>query len=270
MGLFDIIDDISEKQVQKTDTGDNRIFGVVVGQVAQNYDKDMPGRVCVTVPTRDKEANELKWARVAMPFGGSGWGHYFLPEVGDQVLLVFEQGNIEKPYVIGCIPKDSDSIIRKSVDENNQYKRIVTKNGNSIYFEDNKEGEGGKDKIKIVTAKDSHRLELDNEKKQIVLSDQSGKNQIKIGTESGQMEITAEKKLTVKVGESIELIFNGSSGAAKLKAGKLNVETSGNISIKANGSAGFQGSNVTVEAGAMLKLNSSGAVNISGMPIKLG
>ena len=99
MGLFDVIDDITEKQVMKTDTGDNRIFGVVVGQVAKNYDKDMPGRVCVTVPTRDKDANELKWARVAMPSSGSKWGHYFLPEVGDQVLLVFEQGNIEKPYV---------------------------------------------------------------------------------------------------------------------------------------------------------------------------
>ena len=59
MGLFDVIDDITEKQVMKTDTGDNRIFGVVVGQVAKNYDKDMPGRVCVTVPTRDKDANEL-------------------------------------------------------------------------------------------------------------------------------------------------------------------------------------------------------------------
>ena len=74
MGLFDVIDDIAEKQVMKTDTGDNRIFGVVIGQIAKNYDKDMPGRVCVCVPVRDEDANELQWARVAMPSGGSGWG----------------------------------------------------------------------------------------------------------------------------------------------------------------------------------------------------
>ena len=58
------------------------------------------------------------------------------------MLLAFEQGNIEKPYVIGCIPKDSDQILKKSVDEDNQYKKIVTRNGNTLYFEDNKEGDG--------------------------------------------------------------------------------------------------------------------------------
>ncbi len=63
MGLFDVIDDIAEKQVMKTDTGDNRIFGVVIGQIAKNYDKDMPGRVCVCVPVRDEDANELQWAQ---------------------------------------------------------------------------------------------------------------------------------------------------------------------------------------------------------------
>ena len=108
MGLFDVIDEITEKQIVKTETGDNRIFGVMTGIVAKNYDKDMPGRICVTIPVRDNDANELKWARMVMPSSGKSWGHYFLPEVGDQVLLVFEQGNIEKPYVIGCIPKDNN------------------------------------------------------------------------------------------------------------------------------------------------------------------
>ena len=270
MGLFDVIDDIAEKQIVKTDTGDNRIFGVVVGKVAKNYDKDMPGRVCVTVPTRDEGANELKWARVAMPSSGSGWGHYFLPEVGDQVLLVFEQGNIEKPYVIGCIPKDNDKILRKSVDEDNQYKKIVTKNGNTIYFEDNKEGEGEKDKIKLVTAGEAHRIELDNEKKVILVSDKDGKNHIQMKTEAGEMEITAEKKLTIKVGDSIEMIMNGSNGTVQLKSSKLKIETSGNINVNSNGAVKIQGGNISVAANAMLKMESSGAVTVSGTPIKIG
>ena len=132
MGLFDVIDQIAENQIMKTETGDNRIFGVMVGTVAKNYDQDMPGRVCVTIPVRDNEANELKWARVAMPSHGKQWGIYFQPEIGDQVLLAFEQGNIEKPYVIGCVPKDSNSFLKKAYDKNNQYKKITTKNGNCI------------------------------------------------------------------------------------------------------------------------------------------
>ena len=270
MGLFDVIDDIAEKQVMKTDTGDNRIFGVVIGQIAKNYDKDMPGRVCVCVPVRDEDANELQWARVAMPSGGSGWGHYFLPEAGDQVLLAFEQGNIEKPYVIGCIPKDSDQILRKSVDEDNQYKKIVTRNGNTIYFEDNKEGDGDKDKIRITTAGGGHRIELDNEKRMILLSDEDGTNLIRMKTEDGQMEITAEKKLTIKVGDNIEMILNGSNGAVSLKASKTHIEASGNIETKSNGAMKMQAGNVSVEANASLKLNSSGLAGLSGTPIKLG
>lgn len=270
MGLFDVIDDIAEKQVMKTDTGDNRIFGVVIGRIAKNYDKDMPGRVCVCVPVRDQDANELQWARVAMPSGGSGWGHYFLPEAGDQVLLAFEQGNIEKPYVIGCIPKDSDQILKKSVDEDNQYKKIVTRNGNTIYFEDNKEGDGDKDKIRITTAKSGHRIELDNEKKMILLSDEDGANLIRMKTEDGQMEITAEKKLTIRVGDNIELILNGSNGAVSLKASKISVEANGNIQVQSNGAMKLQAGNVSVEANASLKLNSSGLAGLSGTPIKLG
>ena len=50
MGLYDIFDEIAAKQATKSDTGDNRIAGVVVGIVAKNYDPQMPGRVCVQIP----------------------------------------------------------------------------------------------------------------------------------------------------------------------------------------------------------------------------
>lgn len=270
MGLFDILDDITEKQIMKTDTGDNRIFGVVVGQIAQNYNQDMPGRVCVTIPTRDKEANELKWARVAMPSGGSKWGHYFLPEVGDQVLIAFEQGNIEKPYVIGCISKDNNQFLKKAVDQDNQFKKIVTRNGNTIYFEDNKEGEGEKDKIHIITAKNGHKIELDNEKNVILVSDKDGKNMIQMKTETGQTTIKAEKKLTIEVGTNITLILNGGNGTVQIKASKLDVDTSGNIDMNASGSAKISAGNISIESNAMLKLSSSGAVTVAGAPIKLG
>ena len=122
MALFDIIGAVSEKQVTKTEFGDERIYGTVVGVVAENYTQEMPGRLCVTVPVRDNDANQLKWAKMVMPYMGAGWGTYFLPEKGDQVLLVFEDGSIEKPYVIGCIPKDKDKFLTESANEQNQIK----------------------------------------------------------------------------------------------------------------------------------------------------
>lgn len=271
MALFDVIDEIAEKQVLKTETGDNRIFGIVVGQVVKNYDKDMPGRVCVSIFTRDKEANELKWARVAMPSSGSRWGHYFLPEVGDHVLVCFEQGNIEKPYVIGCIPRENDQFLKKTADEDNQYKKIMTRHGNTILFEDNKEGEGDKDKIKIETPKSTHRIELDNEKGLMLISDKDGKNKIEIQTgDSGKMEIFAEKKLTIKVGDNITLTMNGSNGTTELETTKLDVKVNGNMNYTSTGGATLEGSTVSMKSTSSMNLESSAAVKISGTPISIG
>lgn len=270
MGLYEVIDEIAEKQILKTETGDNRIFGVVVGLVVNNYDSDMQGRVCVTVPTRDKEANELKWARVAMPSGGSKWGHYFLPEIGDQVLLAFEQGNIEKPYVVGCIQKDSDAFLSGAADEQNQYKRIITKNGNMLAFEDNKEGEGEKDKITITTAQNQHSIQMDNENKKIVIKDKEANNKLEIFSENGTMNIRADSKLTIEVGDNISMVFNASDGSVKIKCSKFEVNATDNTKIHTDGMLKFEGANSIVEATSNLKLKSSGVLTLEGTPIKIG
>ena len=270
MGLFDVIDQIAENQMMKTETGDNRIFGVMVGTVAKNYDQDMPGRVCVTIPVRDEEANELKWARVAMPSHGKNWGMYFQPEIGDQVLLAFEQGNIEKPYIIGCVPKDSNSFLKKAHHKDNQYKKITTKNGNSIIFEDNVQGEGGKDKITIQTAQESHSILLDNENNKIVIRDKENKNSIEMKTANGNIKIQAETKLEIQVGENIRLSLNGNTGGVTLECNKLTVETSGNATIDTTGSLKAKGATISLEASSILKAASSGAAMISGSPIKIG
>lgn len=272
MGLYDIMDEIAAKQVTKSETGDNRILGVAVGIVAKNYDQKMPGRVCVQVPVRDDEANELQWARVAMPSGGKKWGHYFLPEVGDQVLLAFEQGNIEKPYVIGCVSKDSNPFLTKAAHEKNQYKKIITKNGSTIQFDDCEEEDGSKDKISIYTAGQAHRLLFDNEKQQVILGDKDGKNQISIKTadDSGRIDIKTEKKLTIAVGDNIEVVMNADSGTVSIKCAKLKVEASDGSEIETNGKLGLKGGNISMEASSMLKASSSGTTSIGGAPIKIG
>ncbi len=272
MGLFDIMDDIAEKQTMKTQTGDNRVFGVVVGTVAQNYDSTMPGRLCVSLPSRD-EGNQLRWARLAMPYAGSKWGIYFMPEIGDQVLVVFEQGNIERPYVIGCVSKSSDRFLSKTADEKNIYKKIVTHNGNAIEFEDN-EGDGENDKITIRTAGKSagteHSITLDNKKHLITITDPEGQNKITMNTEKGQMEVLAATKLTVKVGDQIELLMNGSSGVTELKTKDFRVSATNNIKQEALKTYSGSGATVKLEGTAKVGLSSNGPVTVEGKPIKIG
>lgn len=272
MALFEVMDEIARRDILKTEAGDTRLWGVVVGLVARNYDKDMPGRICVTIPVRDKDANELKWARLAMPSFGKKWGHYFLPEVGDQVLLAFENGNIDKPYVIGCVPQDNSNFLSGAVDEKNQYKKIVTRYGNEIVFEDNKEGEGEKDKITIRTAKKDHVISMDNENHKITISDKDGKNSIVICDEenAGNIVMKTEKKLTIQVGDNIKMIMDGESGKVSVSCDTFSVSASNAVKMVGNSNVSVTGSDIKVEGSSSMKVSSSGATSVQGSVIKLG
>lgn len=270
MALFDIFDEISEKQIMKTEVGDQRIFGAVVGIVALNYSEQMPGRLCVTIPVRDDQANQLKWAKMAFPYTGAKWGHYFLPEKDDQVILVFEDGNIEKPYVIGCIPRDNDSFLKKSVTEKNQIKQIQTRNGSRITFFDDVEEEGEKDIITISTAQDAHTMVFDNEKKLITVKDKEENCSLELQTEEGKININAKSKITITVGDNIKVIMNGENGTVSIDCEKLQVKTSKDAKLEADGNVRISGKQATVEASSALKLSSGGMVSVEGKPIKLG
>ena len=270
MSLFEIMDEISEKQVMKTETGDSRIFGVVVGIVAKNYNKDMPGRVCVTVPVRDSEANELKWARVACMSGGEKWGQYFLPEIGDQVLLVFENGNIEKPYVIGCIPKDDSQFTARTADEKNQIKMIQTRNGSRLEFFDNREGDGSRDRISIITASEVFSLVLDNEKKTVTLSDKEGKNSVTMNSGNGGVDLKAENTVNIKAGENVSVKCDGKKGNLEIRASKISITGSSGIEMKSDAAVKVSGTSIEETAKTGMKLSSGATMKIEGTIINIG
>lgn len=280
MGLYDILDEITERQVTKSETGDNRIWGVTVGLVAKNADPNgtesegaMNGRVCVTIPTRDKDANELQWARVAMPSSGSKWGHYFLPEVGDQVLLAFEGGNIEKPYIIGCVPKDNNPFLKNAVDKDNQFKRIVTRHGTSILFEDNKDDdEGQKDKLTLETAGRLLTILMDNENSKIRICDKAKEDFIEMYTKegSGTLTIQIKSKIVIKVGDSITVTMNGESGDVSVKANSIKLEGSNQISIQSDGSLKLEAAQLSGNANSSLSFESAGVAKLTGGTVSLG
>lgn len=269
MSLYDVLGDIAEGNGNKTDGGECKITGAAVGIVAKKYSKDMPGRVCVQIPVRDKEANVLKWAKVAMPSAGKKWGSYFLPEIGDKVLLMFEGGNIEKPYIVGSIFPENSTFLSDTADEENQYKKITTKNGNTIFFEDNKEGEGSKDKIKIETAKGERAILLDNENQKISINDKNTENSIEIDSEGGIITIKANKELKISVG-SVTVKIDGENGKVDIKCGKLSVKAEQGISMETNGMFKVKSENGSISGNSSMKVSSDGTTVIGGAVIKEG
>ena len=113
--------------------GRNKFYGVVVGTVVDVLDPLMLGRVQVRLPFID-DNDSSPWARVAVPMAGSEHGFYFIPNDGDEVLVAFEHGETNAPYVIGSLwnatatPPELSPLPQKRM--------IKTPLGNHITFED--------------------------------------------------------------------------------------------------------------------------------------
>lgn len=74
--------------------------GIYTASVVDNRDREGLARVLVRVPAVSETA---VWARLATMMAGRDRGTFFVPEIGDEVLVAFEQGDQRAPYVIGSL-----------------------------------------------------------------------------------------------------------------------------------------------------------------------
>ncbi len=74
------------------------------------------------------------WMRLIQPHAGSGKGFYFVPENGEEVLIGFERGNAERPYVMGTNYNGSESSGYNT--SGNDQKVIHTRSGTKMIFND--------------------------------------------------------------------------------------------------------------------------------------
>jgi hypothetical protein len=79
-----------------------KYYGVTSGTVINPLDPLGNGRVQVQLPMIDS-LDLSPWCRIAAPFGGPLHGFYFIPNLGDKVLVAFEQGDVNNPYIIGSL-----------------------------------------------------------------------------------------------------------------------------------------------------------------------
>ncbi|ASS75492.1 hypothetical protein CIG75_11215 [Tumebacillus algifaecis] len=151
----------------------NYIHGVVRALVTDNKDPENLGRVKLKIPIREGE-EVSEWAYIASLMAGKERGTVFVPEVDDEVLVAFHNGDMAEPYVIGALwnPKD---LPPKYDAEKNNLRRIVTRSGHEITFDDN----GQEGKIEIKTSK-KHQVVLDDKADTLTIADGNSKNSIVI------------------------------------------------------------------------------------------
>jgi len=127
----------------------NPWYGVVVARVFDNNDPEKLGRIQVQYIWQ--EQGQTYWARMMTPHAGHDRGFYFMPEVGDEVVVAFEDGDAERPIVLGCLWNKPDTPPAEEFwggeYPKNDVKRIVTKSGHRIQLVDKE----GKNAITIAT-----------------------------------------------------------------------------------------------------------------------
>lgn len=97
-----MIEEVLDARANEQDELQKKFYGVVVGKVILTTDPLMLGRVKVQVPFIDS-ADLAAWARVATPMAGLLSGQYMIPDPGDEVLVAFEHGDVNAPYILGCL-----------------------------------------------------------------------------------------------------------------------------------------------------------------------
>jgi uncharacterized protein involved in type VI secretion and phage assembly len=135
-----------------------RVYGAVVGVVSSIDDPDGQGRVKVRFPWL-KDDVESRWARLVSFMAGTERGAVFRPEVGDEVLVVFEQGDMRFPYILGGLWNGKDAMpSERGQDGGNDIRLIKSRSGHTIVFDDT----SGDEKV-TVTDKNGNIIELSSE-----------------------------------------------------------------------------------------------------------
>ncbi len=238
---------------------DRRLAGVVAAQVSDVNDPQGRGRVKLTYPWLS-DTYVSDWARTVQPGAGKDRGAMMVPEVGDEVLAAFEQGDIRRPYVVGGLyngvdtPKAGPTALVDSGSGEINRRSFVSRRGHRLDFLDQT---GRTEGVTIRTGDDKLQLLMDaTGTKLTVHSDgtvlvEAGKG-VTVDAASSTVELKGgDIKLTGKNGVTID----GGAGAVKVTAGS-DLSLTG-VAAKLEGSAQTE-----VKGGATCSI-SAGLVRIN-------
>ncbi|MGW6278564.1 VgrG-related protein [Kribbella sp. NPDC055071] len=235
-----------------TRTSGDQIPGVVCGIVTNNFDPLAKGRVKVSLPWLSPDY-ETGWASVVQAGAGERSGAMFLPETGDEVMVGFEFGDLQRPYVLGGIVNNrstyglgSPPVRAQGNSAAVQWRGMVAPSGSRLAFHDEVLGQNRVDQAEILLGSGDGNLTL------------------RIDQVAGVVALKSVPGQLTKPGEKGRLVIEcGPGGAIDIVAG-----AGGAVSIDGGASLNLKAQRVNLE-GAQVTVNGTGPVEVKGKPIKL-
>lgn len=222
---------------------ETRAMGVVVGIVTNNDDPENQDRVKVKFPTLSEDV-ESHWVRTTHPLTGNARGFHLLPQVNDEVLVAFEHGDFNRPFVIGSLWNGKDELPdeAKSAAGNERFKVHVLKTGNGHYLL--LDDRGSTESIELKT-KAGHYVKLDEANKKIEIVTAGGLKTV-MDDQAKKVETTAGSTKVNMDGQASSIAIEATSSITIKSSGTMKLEATGSIDVQASGVLNLKGSMVNI------------------------
>ncbi|MEV4995689.1 VgrG-related protein [Streptomyces niveus] len=261
-----------------------RCAGLVSGTVTDTQDPEGSGRVKVRFPwLSDEYASD--WARTAQS-GGTGGGEAFIPEVGDEVLVGFEHGHLDRPYVLAGLYNGKDrpggggggggggdaagpgaggggsggDLVDPTSGAVNR-RAFASKSGNQLELLEAANGPQG---VRLRTGDGKLTIALDRTETAIVVNS------------DGSVTIEAKERVAIKAAGGVAL--DAGRGALELTGDSVTLTSrsgvavdggNGKVELSSGGSVEVRGGQVTVDGTRRTDIKSGSSVSVNAPMIKL-
>ncbi|MFD4113975.1 VgrG-related protein [Streptomyces niveus] len=260
-----------------------RCAGLVSGTVTDTQDPEGSGRVKVRFPwLSDEYASD--WARTAQS-GGTGGGEAFIPEVGDEVLVGFEHGHLDRPYVLAGLYNGKDrpgggggeggaadggtggpgagaggDLVDPTSGAVNR-RAFASKSGNQLELLEAANGPQG---VRLRTGDGKLTIALDRTETAIVVNS------------DGSVTIEAKERVAIKAADGVAL--DAGRGALELTGDSVTLTSrsgvavdggNGKVELSSGGSVEVRGGQVTVDGTRRTDIKSGSSVSVNAPMIKL-
>ena len=258
----------SEKTATQNSGASGLIPGVagLMNGVVKQLDQDPNGeyRIQLTLPLMQNDGDGI-WARLATFYATNGKGIFFIPEIGDEVVVGFLNNDPRFPIVLGSLYSSSRTSPNDLTAEN-YTKAIITNSECKIQFDD-------ENKVITITTPGNNQMVYSDKDKGITITDQNN-NSITMNTDG----ITIQDKSSNKITMSSSGIELNSPGDIKLVAtGNVALTPTGNAQITATQDVTASGINVSLSANASFKgsgmasaeVSSTGTMTVKGTMVMI-
>ncbi len=225
------------------------IQGMHIGKVvAIEGDPDKENKIQIMLPILNGENNKV-WARLATLWASNQYGGFFIPDVGDEVVVGFFNNDPCHAVILGSLYSSKQPPANK-IEAKNNIRSIITKSKLKLEFEEDK-------KVITIQTPGKNTIEISDEGKSITISDQ---NKNKIEMSASGIKIESEGSLLLKAKTGIEIDAGTSidiKGKSAINMKSANIEVKADMAFTAKGgakaelSAGGQ----AVVKGAMVMIN---------------